>query len=160
MVTPELLRYFCFGTSLVVAAYIFVAADHLWKVKFFRKCLLAASALALVGIVTDHFRLVGGDVGLPSIVMSASIIYLGYFSLFRYIYKRMVGTEPYVTSASSTVGSVPLDTFSSAFEDGNKKKYSEGRRVTTYDFLFTMLQALVPAFTILGLLAFMRMINE
>jgi len=160
MASLELLRYVCFGISLAFAICIFVAADHLWKKNFVRNCLLVASSLALVGIVIDLLRLIDGDVGLSSVVMSVPIIYIGYFSLFRYIYKRAYRTEPHITSAISTVGDVPLDTFSSAFSDGKKKKYSQDRRITAADFAFSLLQALVPAFTILGLLAVVRMINE
>ena len=150
MSSPEALQTFAFGISVAVSIYFYVAADHLWKQEFFKNCLIVSVAFFIVGICLDVFRLVDVEPGIASGVMSAPIVYLGYFWLLRFVYKRKYGTEPHITSASSTIGAPPLDMFSSAQKDGKKRKYPKGRRITHADFGFSFLQALAPPFTIIA----------
>src|SRR5687768_4057238 len=151
MASRDSLEYLAFGISIALAIYLFVMTDHLWKKNFFQRSLIFAGGLCLAGAVLDLFRLVDADPGLASIVMSAPLIYLGYFWLFRFFYKRKYSTEPYATSASSSIGDMPLDMFSSALKDGKKRKYAKDRRINAGDFAFTFLLVLVPVFTIMGL---------
>lgn len=159
MISPEYLRYFAFGISIAFATYCFVMSNHLWKSRFFGKLLLVGAVLCAAGITLDIFRLVDSTRGVVSVAAAAAIIYLTYFSLFRYLYKLKFSVEPYVTSASSTVGTPPLDMFGSAYKDGKARKYSPDRRITVGDFAFSFLQALVPAFTIVALVGLAKWLN-
>jgi hypothetical protein len=159
MISPEYLRYFAFGISIAFATYCFAISDHLWKKRFFRKLQLVGAVLFAVGITLDIFRLVDSTPGVVSVTAAAAIIYLTYFSLFRYLYKLKFSVEPYVTSASSTVGAPQLDMFGSASKDGKAPKYSSDRKITVADFAFSFLQALVPAFTIVALVGLAKWLN-
>jgi hypothetical protein len=133
--------------------------DHLWKKRFFRTCLLIAGVQFLAGTAVEFLGIIDTTPGIVFVTMSASIVFLGYFWLFRFFYKRIYRTEPHITSRSSMIGSPPLDMFSSASTDGKENKYPKGRLVTMADFVFSALHTLVPAFTILAMLALVRKIN-
>ena len=160
MASPESLRYFAFGIATVVSIYFYVAADHLWKKEFFRNCLLVGGSLSAIGILIDVFRIVDTRFGLALAWMSLPIIYLGYFSLFRYFFKRKHGMEPYITSASSSVGAPLFDISCPAFKDGKQNKYPKNRRIIADDFAFSILQALAPPFTVVALVAFIRQLSD
>ena len=160
MASPESLRYFAFGIATVVTMYFYVASDHLWKKEFFRNCLLVGVSLSVIGILIDVFRIVDTRFGLALGWMSWPIIYLGYFWLFRYFFKRKHGMEPYITSASSSVGAPLFDISSPAFKDGEKHKYLKNRRIIADDFAFSLLQALAPPFTVIALVAFIWKLSD
>lgn len=147
--STELLTYISFGYSFIVSLIAFGGSDYLWKNSFFNKCLIAAVLSAFVGLIFEFINLLRKENGLTVVVMFIPLIYLGYFQLFRWIFKRWKGTEPYITSASSTIGGTPIDIFDT---DGNKRKYQKDRKIMASDFLFSFLQGLVPIGTIWFLL--------
>jgi hypothetical protein len=156
---PEYFKYFVFGLSFAITTYIFTMGDHLWKKRFFRTCLLIAGLQFLAGTAVEILRVFDTMPGIVFVTMSSSIVFLGHFSFFRILYKRIYDTEPHITSITSTIGSRPLDMFSSAARDGKERKYAKARQVTMADFVFTALSTLAPAFTILAMLALVKRIN-
>lgn len=154
------LTYVAYGLSALIYIVSFAGSDHLWKPSLSRKCLVAASICAISGVFLEIVRLLGDDVGMTLVVMFAPLIYLGYFQLLRMIFKQWFITEPHITSVSSSIGAPPLDLFTGANRDGKNRKYSKDRRVMAADFVFSFLQALVPAFTILALTAIVKNLNK
>ena len=147
-----------FWISIGVTLTFFVAADHLWKPVFFRRCLAAAILIFLFGTIGEIFQFAGMPLidarpGMAAVVSGAPLIFLLWFDLLRFGYKRLFQTEPCITGRTTWIGSVPSDMSGWASKDGRQKKYSSDRRVTFADLVFSALHALGPAFTILGLLS-------
>jgi len=160
MASPESLRYFAFSISIGVGIFFFVAADFLWKKEFLLNCLLVAAFLFIAGILFEIFHLVDTRSGIAAIIMAVPMIYLGWFSLLRFLYKRRYQAEPHITSRVSRMGGRPEDLFSAAEKNGKYKKYPKGRAIIAADFVFSILQALAPAFTILGLIMLLEGFND
>lgn len=149
-----------YGLPALIWIVSFVGSDHLWMPSFSRKCLVAASICAISGVLLEMVRLRGDDVGMTLVVMLAPLIYLGNFPLLRMIFKQWFNTEPHITSVSSCIGAPPLDLFTGANKDGKNRKYSKDRKIMAADFVFSFMQALVPAFTIGALIAIVKNLNK
>jgi len=152
MTTIEVIKYLSFGFSFVTVLIAFTLSDDLRNSKFFKKCLFAGIISGILGIgfeLTDFFSL---NKGLTLVLMFIPLIYLGYFELFRRLFKKWKKTDPYITSTSSKIGGTPLN--------GVWTKYPKGRKIMSTDFLFSFLQALVPIFTIFGLIILIILMNR
>ncbi len=147
----EILDTVSLGFAFAVSLVAFAGSDYLWRKSFFNKCLIAAIISGLLGLIFEFINLFQFKTGITAVSMLFPLIYLGYFQFLRWIFKKWKGTEPYITSVSSTIGTNPLDIDD---KDGEKRKYPKGRKIMESDFLFSFLQALVPIFTIFFLLAF------
>ena len=144
MMNLELLKYVFYGLSILVGMTTFSLADDLRNPKFFKISLYAGIVLFVFGFIFEITDLFSTHRGLTIVIMSNTIIYLGCYTLLRKIFRKWKKTDPYITSASSTVGEQPIDGFWT--------KYPKGRKIMGTDFLFSFLQALVPIFLIIILL--------
>ena len=113
--------YIAYGFSFIAGLIPFVWSGHLWKPIFFKKCLVAAIVSGMAGLILEVTNLPRQKTGMTLVVMFVPFIFLGYFQLFRWFFKRRYKTEPYLTSVSSVVGVPPLDLFTSENKDGQKK---------------------------------------
>ena len=86
------------------------------------------------------------------LLMSISIIYLGYYHLLSKIFKTWKGVDPYITSTSSTIGASPIGGFWT--------KHPRNRKIMWTDFLFSFAQALIPIFTFVGLMILINVMNK
>tara|TARA_R110000850_G_C9732966_1_gene443487 strand:- start:199 stop:657 length:459 start_codon:yes stop_codon:yes gene_type:complete len=148
----EILKYVVFGYSFLVGLVSFSISDDLRNPKIFRKCLIASIISFSLGVVfelVDIFRI---ETGMTILLMSISIIYLGFYSFLRKLFKSWKGTDPYITSASSTIGGSPIG--------GIWTKYPRNRKIMWTDYLFSFAQALIPIFTIAGLMILIIEMNK
>lgn len=152
MNSPSPAIYIAYGFSFLAVIIPFCGCDYLWKLTFFKKCLALAIISGLTGVILEVTNSLEQKSGQTLVLMSVSLVYLTYFQIFRWIFKRWYGTEPHVTSVSSSIGEPPLGLFTSENKDGKARKYEKGRRVMIADFVFSFAQALVPIFTIMALL--------
>lgn len=152
--------YIVFGATFVVSLIIFVRSDHLWKDRFRKQSLYAAAVVLLIGIALEFSDLLNQKRGLVIVVMSVPAIYLAYFLTGRNIFMRLYGTEPYVTSSSSTVGSSPLDLYTATGKDGRKRKFDKTRRIMRGDFVFSFVSTLGAVFTIMFLVYLVTILNS
>ncbi|MDB4754878.1 hypothetical protein OAF80_00320 [bacterium] len=148
----DLIKYGAFGFSFLVGLSTFALSDDLRNPEFFKKCLIAAVISLAIGILLELTNTLNLNRGMAILLMSISIIYLGYYRLLMKLFRSWKGTDPYITSASSSIGETPLD--------GLWTKYPKGRKIMWTDFLFSFAQALVPIFTIMGLLFLIVEINR
>ena len=147
-----ILKYTAFGYSFFVGIISFSLSDDLRNPKFFKKCLIAGLISLLLGIIfelTDIFNL---DKGMTLLIMSISTIYLGYFKILSRIFRTWKGTDPYITSVSSTIGGTPIG--------GIWTKFPKDRKILWTDFLFSFAQALIPIFTIACLMILIIEMNK
>jgi hypothetical protein len=150
--TIEVIKYISFGISFLIGGIIFLFQDDLVNPKIYSKALIASCILFLIGVgleLTNFFKI---DRGLTLLLMSIGIIYVGYFKLFLNLFIKWKGTKPIITSASSVIGSRPIGGFWT--------KYKPNKRITRADFIFSFIQALVPIFTIFGLLILIMELNR
>ncbi len=154
----EILQYVSYAYSFLVGIIAFSGSDWLWKRRFFNKCLFAAVPSGIAGLIFEFSGLFKTETGLTIVVMFIPLIYLGYFQLFRWIFKKWKGTEPVIT-VHTVIGAIPNE-YESALRNGEERKYSEGRKVTAADFLFSFAQALIPIFTIFILLFYVFEIQK
>ena len=145
---------------MVVVLIIFVRADHLWKERFKKQSLFAATVVLLVGIALEVSDVLNQKRGLTIVLMSVPAVYLAFFLVGRFIFMRLYGTEPYVTSSSSTVGSPPLDIYAASGKDGRKRKFDKTRRIMTADFVFSFVHTLGAVFTIMFLIYLVTKLNS
>lgn len=145
----KILQYFSYGYAFIVSLVAFAGSDYLWKKAFFKKCLIAAIFAGVAGLIFELTKLFPEKTGLTVTVMFIPLVYIGYFQLFRWLFKKWKGVEPITTSASSAIGSTPLDIND---KDGKKRKYPKDRKTMAEDFLFSFAQALIPIGTIFILL--------
>ncbi|MBK6722646.1 MAG: hypothetical protein IPO41_07630 [Acidobacteria bacterium] len=160
MELAEIATYTAFGFAFLATMYPMVFSGHLWKSQFFRRCLVISVFIALVGVILEISQVLGTWWGLTGVVMFIPIFYVGNFQFWRKIFLRYFGTEPYVTSSASTVGSIPLDTFTSEGQDGETRKFAKDRRVGSADFLFSFATHLIPALSIGAAIYFLREFNK
>ncbi len=114
---------------------------------------MIASAISFfIGILLEFADIFKIETGMTLIIMSISIIYLGYYYLLRNLFKAWKGTDPYITSVSSTIGGSPIGGFWT--------KYPRNRKIIWTDFLFSFAQALIPIFTIAGLMLMIIKMNK
>ncbi|PIQ14358.1 MAG: hypothetical protein COW67_14210 [Flavobacteriales bacterium CG18_big_fil_WC_8_21_14_2_50_32_9] len=148
----EILKYGVFGYSLLVGLIVFTISDDLRNPKIFRKCLIASIISFIIGILFEFADIFTIEKGMTLLVMSISIIYLGYYHLLRKLFKVWKGTDPYITSVSSTIGGSPIG--------GLWTKYPRNRKIMWTDFLFSFAQVLIPIFTIVGLMIMIIEMNK
>ena len=160
MTSIEVLTYVSFGYSFIAGIIPFAESNYLWKKNFFNKCLVAAIISGIVGLALEANKPQQLKTGLVAVIMFSPLIYLSYFQFFRWLFKKWTGTEPYITSSSSMIGGVPLDMFSSTYTEEKSTKYPKDRKIMLSDFVVSFLQALVPIFTILGLIFLVVKINK
>jgi len=96
-----------------------------------------------------HYELNGATLT----IMFFPIVFLGYFQLIRQVFKKLKGTEPYITTSVSSVGQPPLNLFDSSNKDGNNRKFDKDRKIMLADFVFSFAFALVPALSLMLLMA-------
>ena len=148
----EILKYVVFGYSFLVGLVSFSISDDLRNPKIYRKCLIASIISFSLGValeLVDIFRI---ERGMTILLMSISIIYLGFYSFLRKLFKSWKGTDPYITSPSSTIGGNPIG--------GLWTKYPRTRKIMWTDYLFSFAQALIPIFTIMGLMIMIIEMNK
>ncbi len=148
----ELMKYVVYGYSFLVGLISFSISDDLRNPKIFRKCLIASIISLILGVIFEIAAIFKDDKGMTLLIMSISIIYLGYYHLLKKLFKAWKGTDPYITSASSTIGGSPIDGFWT--------KYPRNRKIMWTDFLFSFSQALIPIFTIIGLMILIIEMNK
>ena len=140
----EILKYVCFGISILVGIIIFAFQDDLMTPKIYSKALVASGICFLIGVILELSNIFDLNKGMTLLVMSIGIIYVAYFKLFLSMFIKWKGKKPIITSASSMIGGRPIGGF--------RTKYEPNRRITGADFLFSFIQGLVPIFTIYGLM--------
>ncbi|GEM_PF-5825999 len=136
---PELLKYLIFGFGLGTALFSFTFSDDLMNPNFYRRCLTAGIVSFILGLTFELTNSFNVPSGMTLLIMSAALLHLIPFELFRRLFKHYTGTNPYVTSASSSTGGTPIGGF--------WHKYPRNRKIQSSDFAFSFLQALVPIFT-------------
>jgi hypothetical protein len=109
---------------------------------------MTAFFLGAIMELTNVFHMISG---LALILMSVSIIYLGFYVILFKLFKKWEGVDPYITSRTDRVGDNLIDGFWS--------KYPEGRKVMWSDILFSFAQALLPTFFIMGLILIVIELN-
>ncbi|RNI22059.1 hypothetical protein [Rufibacter latericius] len=142
----DLLIYSAFAYSFIVGAISFSLQSELGNPLFFKRCLIASAISFTLGVVLELTNAFNLERGTAIIIMSISIIYLGYYYLLRMLFIAWKGTEPYITSSTSSIDGKPLN--------GYWTKYPKNRKVMWEDYLFSFAQGLIPIFTILALLFF------
>ena len=152
--------YIAYGFSFIAGLIPFVWSGHLWKPIFFKKCLVAAIVSGMAGLILEVTNLLRQKTGMTLVVMFVPLIFLGYFQMFRWCFKRRYKTEPYFTSVSSVVGAPPLDLFTSENKDGKKRKFQKDRTIMSADFVFSLGQGLITIFTIFALLELVLELNK
>jgi hypothetical protein len=120
--------------------------------KFFKKCSIGGITSFTLGILLELIYAFNMETGLTILYMSTSIIYLGYFHYLSKLFKSWKGTDPYITSSSSSIGGIPID--------GLWTKYPQDRKIIETDFYFSFAQALLPIFTIFGLAILLIELNR
>ena len=75
----DIATYIAFGFSFITAIIPFIGSGHLWKPKFFKKCLIAATVSGFAGIVLELTSALGQKIGMTIVVMFTPLIYLAYF---------------------------------------------------------------------------------
>jgi len=148
----EILKYTAFGYSFFIGLISFSLSDDLGNPKFFKKCLIAGLISFMLGIILELTDILKLDKGMTLLIMSISIIYLGYFKLLSRIFRKWKGTDPYITSVSSTIGGTPIG--------GIWTKFPIDRKILWNDFLFSFAQALIPIFTIAFLMYLIIEMNK
>ena len=145
-------RYIAFGYSFLVGLISFSLADELRNPKIFKRCLTAGIASIAIGIALELTNTLRMDKGMALLIMSISIIYLGYYQALRVLFKLWKGTDPYVTSSSSVISGIPIDGFWT--------KHPKNRKIMWTDFLFSFAHALIPIFTIMWLMILIVKMNK
>lgn len=148
----EILKYICFGFSFFVGLVIFAFQSDLINPKIYTKALIVSIICFLVGVLLELMSLFDIEQGMTLLIMSIGLIYVAYFKLFLNLFIKWKGTMPIITSVSSSIGGIPLDGFWT--------KYDSKRRITSADFIFSFIQALVPIFTIFGLMILIYELNK
>jgi hypothetical protein len=148
----ENIKYITFGTSLLVSGLIFIFQSDLINPKIFSKALIASCILFLIGVGLELSNVFGLNKGMSLLMMSMGIIYVGYFKVFLRLFIKWKGTKPIITSASSLIGGRPI-----GFLWTN---YEPKRRIMRADFIFSFVQALIPIFTIFGLMILIIELNR
>ncbi|WP_415376795.1 hypothetical protein [Patiriisocius sp. Uisw_017] len=148
----EIIKYICFGISFLIGGIIFSFQDDLMNPKMYSKALYASGLCFLIGVILELSDFFYIERGMTLLVMSIGIIYVAYFKLFLNLFIKWKGTKPIITSASSMIGGGPIGGFTT--------KYDAKRRITGADFIFSFVQALVPIFTIFGLLILIIELNR
>jgi hypothetical protein len=148
----DLIKYGALGYSFLVGLTSFALADDLRNLKFYKKCLIAALISFSLGIILELTNILNMERGMTTLLMSISIIYLGFYHLLRKLFEGWTGVDPHITSASSTIGGTPID--------GLWTKYPKKRKIMWTDFLFSFSQALIPIFTIVGLMILIIEMNK
>lgn len=152
MAQIEILKYVVYGYSFIAALIPFSLSDDLRNQKFFRRCLTAALVSLTIGITLEFTNSFDQERGMTLLLMSISIIYLGFYKILFKLFKVWKGSDPYITSRSSSIGGKPINGFWS--------KYPKGRKIIWTDFLFTFAQSLIPIFTIVGLMILLIYLNK
>lgn len=132
---------------------IFVRAEQLWKPRFANACLIISLSCATAGLVLEIIDGLHQPTGATVVIMFFPLAFLGYFQLIRWLFKKWKKTEPYITSASSVIGDLPLDLFTSANKDDKKRKFDKNRRIMLADFVFSFAYSLVPILSFFLLMA-------
>lgn len=148
----DLIKYVVYGYSFLVGLIPFSISDDLRNAKIFRKCLIASIISFILGVIFEIADTFKDDKGMTLLIMSISIIYLGYYYLLKKVFRAWKGTDPYITSVSSTIGGSPIGGFWT--------KYPKNRKIMWTDFLFSVSQALIPIFTIMGLMIMIIEMNK
>tara|TARA_R110000850_G_scaffold254614_1_gene380146 strand:- start:29565 stop:30023 length:459 start_codon:yes stop_codon:yes gene_type:complete len=148
----EILKYCVFGYSFLVGLITFTISDDLRNPKIFKKCLIASIVSFSIGVLLELTNILNIDKGMTILLMSISSIYLGYFYLLKKLFRTWKGTDPYITSVSSTIGGTPIG--------GLWTKYPRTRKIMWTDFLFSFAQLLLPIFTIIGLMILIIEMNK
>lgn len=150
MTVIEIIKYISFGYSLLVVIVAFALADGLSESFFYRKFYIAGIISFGFGVLFELTNFFSLEKGLTILVMSVSIIYLIYFELFRRLFKLWKGVNPYIPSKIDGLG----DEIIEEPINGTPKV----RTIMWTDYLFGILQAVVPVVTIAGL--FMLIVNR
>jgi len=144
----EVTKYIVFAFGLGTAIIGFVFPDDLRDPDFYRKCLIASVSSAIIGLAFEYTKTFNLSSGITILVMSIALLHLTIFKLLSKLFKKITGHDPCVTSVSSSVGHAPLGGF--------KYKYPKSRKVELSDFAFSFLQALLPIFTAMLLIYFIK----
>jgi hypothetical protein len=144
----EITKYIVFAYGSGTATIGFVFPDDLRNPDFYRKCLIAAFISVVIGLGFEYTKTFNLTAGVTLIVMSIALLHLTTFKLLSRLFKKFTGHYPCVTSVSSSVGHAPLGGF--------KYKYPKSRKIELSDFAFSFLQALVPIFTVMVLIYYIK----
>jgi len=153
VINTEYLLYLAYGYAFLAAIISIVRADSLWKPRVFKSCLYISLPCAGLGLIMQTTDLQYQLNGATLMIMFFPIVFLGYFQLIRQVFKKLKGTEPYITTSVSSVGQPPLDLFDSSNKDGKKRKFAKDRKIMLADFVFSFAFALVPALSLMLLMA-------
>ncbi len=160
METQQIARYICFGFSIAILLLEAVFSGHLWKPRISKRFLFLSSISAVIGIVLEGTESLGHPRGMTIVVMAIPLYYLANFQLFRLIFKKYCNTEPYVTSAGSSIGESPLDLFTSENTDGKNRKFERDRKIMAEDFVFSLAVHLIPALVLVYAAHLIREFNK
>lgn len=152
MSTYEIIQHASYGFAFVSWMIAFVFSQQLTYRPFFRICRILASFSLFFGIILELTNVLQIERGGAFLTMSGPAIYLGLYHLFLKLFRAKMGTDPYITSASSRVGDYPLPR--------TWVKYPKNRLITQADFIFSFAQALIPTFLFLGLMLLVSEMNR
>ncbi|MGM0581878.1 MAG: hypothetical protein ACQETL_14425 [Bacteroidota bacterium] len=144
----EVTMYIVFAYGLGTAMIGFVFPDDLRNPDFYRKYLIAAVISSIVGLAFEFTKTFNLTEGITLVVMSIALLHLATFRLLSKLFKNLTGHDPCVTSASSSDGHPPLGGF--------RYKYPKNRKIELSDFAFSFLQALIPIFTVIVMIYFIK----
>ncbi len=140
MGTIKIIQYIFIGYACLVSSICLAISECFINRKVLRRCLIFALISLVLGVIVELMQIFTLERGMTLLIMSAPIIYIGFYQLLRKIFKSLTGFEPYQTSTKSVIGGK------------TSNKYHKNRTIKWTDFLFSFLQALLPIFTILGLM--------
>lgn len=141
----ETLKYIFFGASILTCIISFTFSEKLFEKSFFNKCAVAASVSSIMGVILEIGNFFKLETGMTFVIMSVSTIFLLYFSVLLWIFRKLKGFDPYITVGSRLGNPIIY------WKDG---EYKTGRKIIWEDFVFSILHGLLPAWTILFLIAY------
>ena len=146
------LKYLFLGYSFLISLITFSLSDDLRNPRFFHRCFIAGIISSIIGIILELTNVLKMLPGMTILLMSISIIYLGFYRILFKLFKSWKGVDPYITSSSSTIGGKTISGFWS--------KYPKDRKIMWSDFLFSLAQVFIPIFVIIALIIIIIELNK
>jgi hypothetical protein len=142
------------GLAFVIYLGTLIVGNHLWKPPYLIGALVAAVISASLGIVLELTRVFPQKQGLALVVlMFVPLIHFIYFQMFRFVFKKWKGTEPFVAVRRSLrVGDPPTALLDPENIYRDRRKFDENRKLMWADRLFGVLQGVSPMITVFILL--------
>lgn len=141
-----------FAFSIYLATMI--VANHLWKPPYLIGAAFAALISASLGVALEVTKVFPQKQGMAFVVlMFVPLIHLVYFQVFRFLFRKWKGTEPFVSVRSGLrIGDQPRPLTDAENIYHDRMKFDETRKLMWADRFFGISQAVLPLVTTFVLL--------